>query len=375
MKIIFLNSHPISYFSDMYRYLRSNGLNFEVWYCSKYGLNNHFDIQFNSFRKTEGLLEGFKSKFLLNFLKAKNAKETIFNTLNPSILKEISNLDRNTIVISHGWSRLTMVLTLIFGGMFGVKVGLRTETPLTHEYNYKGVKKSLRTFILKNLFKRVDYFFYIGTSNKNFYKSMGIKDDQLIFMPYSTKPSGLGYSSKKRQGKILFCGKLIEKKRPQDLLIAFHRLKNKNLELIYAGSGKMENELKMKSQDLGLKKQVLFKGLLDKNKLDELYKDVDLIVLPSGFGETWGLVINEAIEYGLPVIVSDMVGCSIDLCNNNGYIFKYKDITDLTSKLKKIYSLDDKSYDKLVRNSYIIKNKFSFNTINLNLSRFIKETN
>ena len=150
MKIIFLNSHPISYFSDMYRYLRSNGLNFEVWYCSKYGLNNHFDIQFNSFRKTEGLLEGFKSKFLLNFLKAKNAKETIFNTLNPSILKEISNLDRNTIVISHGWSRLTMVLTLIFGGMFGVKVGLRTETPLTHEYNYKGVKKSLRTFILKN---------------------------------------------------------------------------------------------------------------------------------------------------------------------------------------------------------------------------------
>ena len=76
MKIIFLNSHPISYFSDMYRYLRSNGLNFEVWYCSKYGLNNHFDIQFNSFRKTEGLLEGFKSKFLLNLLKAKNAKET-----------------------------------------------------------------------------------------------------------------------------------------------------------------------------------------------------------------------------------------------------------------------------------------------------------
>ena len=82
-----------------------------------------------------------------------------------------------------------------------------------------------------------------------------------------------------------------------------------------------------------------------------------MIVLPSGYGETWGLVINEAIEYGLPVIVSDMVGCSIDLCNNNGYIFKYKDITDLTSKLKKIYSLDDKSYDKLVRNSYIIKNK------------------
>jgi len=375
MKIVFLNSHPISYFSDMYRYLSSNGLNFEVWYCSKYGLNNHFDIEFNSYRKTEGLLDGFKSKFLFNLFKAQNATETLFNTFNPYILKEISSLKRDDIIISHGWSRFTMILTLIFGRIFNVKVGLRAETPLIHEYNYKGLKKILRTFILKNLFKRIDYFFYIGTNNKNFYKSMGVKDDQLIFMPYSTKPSNLSYSSKKRQEKILFCGKLIEKKRPQDLLMAFHRLNNKNLKLIYAGSGNLMDELKIKSNDLGISDQIIFKGLLNKDKLNKLYKNVDLVVLPSGYGETWGLVINEAIEYGLPIIVSDMVGCSIDLCNNNGYIFKYKDIADLTSKLKKFYSLDDNSYDKLVRNSYFIKNQFSFNTINDNLTRFIKETN
>ena len=43
MKIVFLNSHPIAYFSDLYKFLSKSGINFEVWYCSKYGIKKHYD--------------------------------------------------------------------------------------------------------------------------------------------------------------------------------------------------------------------------------------------------------------------------------------------------------------------------------------------
>ena len=99
------------------------------------------------------------------------------------------------------------------------------------------------------------------------------------------------------------------------------------------------------------------------------------ILVTGGAGFIGSHLVDNLIARGFEVIVLDNLLRGSKLNENSNLKIYNKDITDLTSKLKKIYSLDDKSYDKLVRNSYIIKNKFSFNTINLNLSRFIKETN
>jgi glycosyltransferase involved in cell wall biosynthesis len=58
-------------------------------------------------------------------------------------------------------------------------------------------------------------------------------------------------------------------------------------------------------------------------------------VLPSGDGETWGLVINESLNFGLPLIISDMVGSARDLCTEkNGLIFKYNNLDDLCRCMK-----------------------------------------
>ena len=84
MKIIFLNSHPIAYKSDMYRHL-TKSLPIEVWYCTKYGLKPHFDKEFNSFRSVDGLVEGFNHKFLFNLNFNSSGKEKIFDSLNPFI--------------------------------------------------------------------------------------------------------------------------------------------------------------------------------------------------------------------------------------------------------------------------------------------------
>ena len=95
--------------------------------------------------------------------------------------------------------------------------------------------------------------------------------------------------------------------------------------------------------------------------------------MPSGYGETWGLVINEGLEWGTPVVISDMVGCANDLCQGNGYVFQYKNVEDLVLKLNNIYNMNHEEYQSLVINSHRAKNKFSFKKITDNLTRFIKQ--
>ena len=367
MKIIFLNFHPISYFSDMYRFL-NNRLEFEVWYCSRYGLNSHFDKEFNSTRQIKGLLNGFSYKFLKNLHFNSSGIEKLFDTINPLIFWNLISAGRGNLIICHGWSRLTMIITILFGNFFGLKVGLRSETPIIHQKNYSGIKKVIRRNILKFLFNRIDYFFYIGTNNKKFYQSMGVSKNKLIFLPYSVNPLNKKFLKKnKRTNHIVFSGKLIEKKRPQDLLDAFINLNNKNIKLFFAGSGNLEPMLRKKVNKLNLQQSVKFLGLLNKEELNKLYNNSDILVLPSGYGETWGLVINEALEFGLPIIVSDMVGSAVDLCQNNGYIFKYKSIEDLKNKLEKLLNASDTAFTEMVNNSLKIKDLYSFKTIEENL--------
>src|SRR5690606_20109707 len=59
------------------------------------------------------------------------------------------------------------------------------------------------------------------------------------------------------------------------------------------------------------------------SRLSEYYHMSDLLVMPSRFGETWGLVVNEAMHHGLPCVVSDQVGASFDLIDpgSTGEIF------------------------------------------------------
>jgi len=373
MKIFFLNSHPIEYFSDMYKYLSKNGLNFEVWYCSKYGVNNYHDREFNNVRKVDGLLDGFNHKFLLNINPFTKAREKLFDTINPLLLIQILKLKKNDIIICHGWSRITMILVIILSKIFRFKVGIRSETPYSHEKEYSGIKKYIRLYLIRFLFNLSDYFFYIGTDNYNFYKQFNISDDKLIFMPYAVNPRRKKYSYRKRTNIILFCGKLIEKKRPVDLIEALHLIKNKKSKVYFAGDGIQKQYLIDKSNEYNISHRVKFLGLQDRSSLDQLYRKADVLVLPSGYGETWGLVVNEGLEWGTPVIISDMVGCSQDLCRNNGYIFQYKNVKDLTIKLNNIYKIDEIEYQSLVKKSHIIKERFSFETITNNLTIFTKE--
>jgi glycosyltransferase involved in cell wall biosynthesis len=114
------------------------------------------------------------------------------------------------------------------------------------------------------------------------------------------------------QPVVLLCGKLIPVKDPLLLLRAFADVRRRApCSLLYAGDGPLRAEVEA-AADRERIPDVRFTGFLNQSELPRAYAAADVLVLCSE-RETWGLVVNEAMNFGLPVIVSDRVGCAADL--------------------------------------------------------------
>ena len=101
--------------------------------------------------------------------------------------------------------------------------------------------------------------------------------------------------------------------------------------MIYLGSGPQYAELKqLLEPELG--RRFIAPGFVNQSKLGLYFKSADVFILPSTY-DTWGLVVNEAMHFGLPCIVSDMVGSRHDLIkpHETGFVFNHKSSDDLAS--------------------------------------------
>jgi glycosyltransferase involved in cell wall biosynthesis len=140
---------------------------------------------------------------------------------------------------------------------------------------------------------------------------------------------------------ILFSGKYIQKKRPLDLLKAFEQLSNKNYSLLMMGEGELRNEMEQYIANKQLK-NVQLTGFVNQTDIPKYYTVADIFVMCSGAGETWGLSVNEAMNFELPVIVSRTCGSAHNLINEgvNGYAVDEGDITGLSQAIDKVLSND-----------------------------------
>jgi glycosyltransferase involved in cell wall biosynthesis len=351
--ILFVQSHPIQYNAPFYVFAASNGLKFQVLYCSKEGVEESLDKQFGQIIKWDiPLLTGYSYEFLKNNSIKPSIHAGFFGLLNLGLVRKLKNTPPSLVIVP-GWNYASYWISIIAAKFYGHKVALRGETPLNQEFAKKFVKKSIRYFILKHiLFKLVDYFLYIGVENCKFYKSFGVNNSKLLFVPYCVDNFrfqeeyinykelkgnlrvSLGIDSSKTV--ILFSGKYISKKRPLDLLAAFKTLPNsENIVLIMMGEGNLRNEMMDYINQNNLQERVILTGFINQIDIGKYYALADIFVMSSGIGETWGLSVNEALNFNLKLVVSDLTGCSKDLVINEhtGWIYKSGNIEDLAEKL------------------------------------------
>ncbi|WP_282112655.1 glycosyltransferase [Maribacter stanieri] len=362
--------------------MNEKGVKTEAWYCSDDSIKGGFDKEFGvNITWDIPLLKGYHYRFFKNSSWKPSIFNGFFGLINLGVLIQLFREPKAVIVV-HGWNYFTHFMVLMLGKLRGHTICLRNDMPLSHEFYKQGWKQKIKKIGLKYfLFPRVNKFFYIGYQNKLFYKSYNIGDTRLVSCPYAVDNERFGEQYKLLSPKIseikhtmgipagdkiiIFSGKYIEKKRPLDLLQAFKNLNSPNCWLIMVGEGELRATMEAYIMQHSLK-QVILTGFVNQSKIAEYYAIGNVFVMCSSLGENWGLSVNEAMNFDLPLLLSDLTGCSNDLVKegNNGYVFKTGDVDALTIKLNEILLKNQLSWST---SSKSIIDDYDFNTIIKNL--------
>jgi glycosyltransferase involved in cell wall biosynthesis len=129
-------------------------------------------------------------------------------------------------------------------------------------------------------------------------------------------------------------------------------------DLVVLGDGPLKTDLCRLISDLRLNEHVHLPGFEPYDELPVYYALANAFVHASTT-EQWGLVVNEAIASGLPVIVSERCGCVPELINGNGFTFDPTNEQELTARLLEMASLSDEERKRLGDNSYRIAAHFA----------------
>jgi glycosyltransferase involved in cell wall biosynthesis len=380
--VIFINTHPIQYFSPLYRFMNAHGVPTHVWYCSHENVNGHFDRQFGVKVAWDiPLLEGFPHSFFRNRSWKPSLYNGFFGLINPGLLWALIT-EKKSVIVIHGWAYFTHVMAAFVAQLRGHEVCVRGESPLNQELMRTPGALRIRSVLLRLLFRLYDRFLFIGTQNLEFYRYYGVPDGKLVFVPYSVDNDRFQAAARSLQPDaklfrlslgipedarvILFTAKFIQKKRPLDLLAAFRLLDHPGAYLVMVGSGELQTEMETYIREHNVHRVVLT-GFVNQQEIERYYAIADVFVLCSGIGETWGLSVNEAMNFGVPIVVSDCSGCSTDLVieGQTGFVFRTGDIHDLCRAIQKALHLVPGVHDVL--------HHFSFPAITESFNRITAE--
>jgi glycosyltransferase involved in cell wall biosynthesis len=353
-KLAIITTHPIQYNAPLFKLLaQRKKLSIKVFYTwGETVLNSKYDPGFRKEIKWDiPLLEGYEYEFLEN--KATDKGSHHFKGIdNPQIINALENYSPDAILV-YGWSfKSHLKLLRYFHNK--VPVFFRGDSTLLND-TPGGLKSLIRKIFLKWVYKHIDYAFYVGKNNCEYYKNAGLKPEQLVYAPHAIDNERFnGTAASHEQALVfrqqlglnaddlvfLFAGKLEKVKDPFLLLNAFIDSGiHKDAHLVFVGNGHLEDDLREMAKAVN---NIHFMGFQNQSLMPSIYHMADVYVLPS-ISETWGLALNESMAAGCAIIASDKCGAAVDLIDNgkNGFIFKSGDKNDLTAKMKIIYDSKD----------------------------------
>jgi glycosyltransferase involved in cell wall biosynthesis len=188
--------------------------------------------------------------------------------------------------------------------------------------------------------KRALGFLAVSHFAEQFYTHLGFAREHVYpfgyFQTYNDRTESPGRLAAGERTEVIFVGQLISRKGVDLLLEAMRPLfaEHPNLVLSVIGDGSETQALQDRARFLGIAERVNFEGTVSSDRIRARLASAAVLVLPSRW-DGWGMVVNEALSAGVPVIVSDRCGAA-DLVQHgvNGYVFRSEDIEDLRQCLR-----------------------------------------
>jgi len=273
-------------------------------------------------------------------------------------------------VLVPGWYTVPALAAALWAKLHRKRSILMSETT-PGDYTRVWWKELPKRLLIKSLF---DYSVIGGTPHRRYLIQLGFPPDRIgrfydvvdnIFYQVSTETVRRCTDRKEldlAQNYFLYVGRLAPEKNLSTLIRAFaaYRKLGGAWSLVLVGDGPDRDDLIRQSQSLGVDREIRFTGLKTTKKTIPYYAFAGCFVLPS-IREPWGLVVNEAMASGLPVIVSARCGCAEDLVRpgENGYLFDPTQDGELTNRMFSISAATPTVLDAMRQKSRELIAEFS----------------
>jgi glycosyltransferase involved in cell wall biosynthesis len=349
VRVAHLVSHPTQYYVPLYRELAGRPqIDLTVYYYSAATLREFYDPGFGrSVQWDVPLLTGYRAKVCPSAARA-GLDGGWRRGPNWDVVRTIVRGGYDVVWL-HGYNHPTSVLSAVGARLVGARLMIREDQTLLHPRVWW--KRAVKAVALRALFSQMTGL-YVGAESRRYFAHYGIPARRLVWAPHcvdnrmfreraaSLAPDRSGirasFGITDDAPVVLFCGKLIEKKQPIALLEAYERVRRQRpCWLLLVGDGAQRPEIEALVRRRGIP-GVRIAGFLNQSELPAAYTAADMLVLPSVRHETWGLVVNEAMNFGLPLVVSDKVGCARDLVRPgwNGFVVPHQDRSALAGAIE-----------------------------------------
>jgi glycosyltransferase involved in cell wall biosynthesis len=354
-------THPVQYYAPWFRYVaaRANGLELTVLYATEPTPSQQGAGFDRAFTWDVPLTEGYHSRIVRPPRPGESVHSNAFRGLDVPEIGEALAESCPDVALIGGWYSITLLRALWACRRRGIPVLYRGDTHLgSAPAGWRRAAWTLKTWTLLRCF---DDYLSVGQRARAYLRRFGAAPSRIFAAPHCVDNEYFARSAAPYQTAearaaaraslglpvddfvVLFVGKLEPNKRPQDAMTAVARLGGA-ASLLVAGAGPLESVCREQARTS--KVHVSWAGFVNQSQLGRAYAVADCLVMPSE-GETWGLVVNEAMATGLPCVVSDRVGCAPDLVipGQTGDVFAFGDAAALEAAVAGVRKRRQEGWD------------------------------
>lgn len=362
LRLAVVLSHPTQYYSPWFRWLSAHTpLEFRVFYLGDFGIKAHVDPEFKTTVKWDvDLLSGYDHELVPNTARVP-ATGKFWGLRNPTLTTRLAAW-RPGAVLLFGYAYASHLRLVAWARLHGVPLIFRGDSHLLG----RPAPGWVRTLLLKLLYRQFAAVTYVGQANRDYFATLGVPAPKLFFAPHAVSQELFDPTDPNHQAAadalrtrlgippstrvVLFAGKFVAAKQPRELLEAFLARDRPDTALVMVGDGPESAALRERAQSAraGL---VHFLPFANQSEMPARYLLASIFALPSrGLYETWGLAVNEAMQMGVPCLVSDRVGCQQDLVTDGetGWVFAADNPGQLRGKLAEALAADLPAYSPRV---------------------------
>lgn len=322
IRLAVIVSHPIQYFAPWFRELAQvPDIDLKVFFCCDWGVKEYVDPGFGTKMAWDiPLLDGYAHEFLP--ISRPVRKMNFWETDNPSTSDSLDRFQPEVVMV-FGYAQRTTWRAVLWSRRNHRPVLLYSDSNIQLKPSWW--KRQIKDLVVNRFYRYVDAALFIGENNRSYHTSYGLPAGRVFRGVYPIERSRLLRAVSDRVATrsalrrslgipadafvMLFCGKYIDRKRPMDVVLAAHSSTKKGLPVwaLLVGEGEQRNPIESFCERERIRNIVLT-GFVNQSAIPSYYAASDVLALTSSF-EAYGLVASEAAVFGLPILVSDRVGC------------------------------------------------------------------